>query len=83
MAPKSKPPAESTADSSIDPRPDRALRSCEVQKLLGLSTKRGDTARRLAGEGRIREIRLNSRVLRYSERSVFAFLAGRLEGGAA
>jgi len=56
---------------------DRLLTFSEVGKLVGSHCKTGHYARSLAANGLIRSVRINSRVIRYSERSVMALIAGR------
>ena len=55
---------------------DRLLTFREVGALLGLRCKTGHTARSMADRGLIRVVRLNERVLRYSELSVKALING-------
>lgn len=49
---------------------DRAITFREVNQLVGSSCKTSHTARSLARRGLIKPIRLNERVIRYSEASV-------------
>jgi hypothetical protein len=56
---------------------DRLIDFRSVGELLGLRCKTGHTARALAARGQIRAVRINGRVIRYSEASVHALIAGR------
>lgn len=58
------------------PTGDRALHFRKVYDLIGSTCKTGHTARALAKAGKIREIRINERTIRYSEKSVLELLAG-------
>ena len=57
---------------------DRLLTFREVHALTGSTCKTGHYARALAARGLIRAVRLNERVVRYSEASVFALVGGRV-----
>lgn len=56
---------------------DRLLNFREVHALLGYGCKTSHTALNLAKAGKIRAVRLNGRVIRYSENSVRDLIAGR------
>ena len=56
---------------------DRLLHFLEVHALIGSSCKTGHTARAMAARGQIRAVMINSRVKRYSERSVLDLIQGR------
>lgn len=77
-----KKPTNKTADaaqapaSSVAPA-DRLLHFREVNALLGSRCKTGHSARAHAARGQIRAVRLNDRVVRYSEQSVRELIAGR------
>ncbi len=62
---------------SITAPGDRLLTFREVNTLLGMKCRTGHTARAYAARGLIRAVRLNERVMRYSEASVRALVAGR------
>lgn len=49
----------------------------EVNRLIGSRCRTGHTARALMRKGLLKGTRLNSRVIRYSENSVLALIAGR------
>ncbi len=55
---------------------DRLLTFRDVYSLLGYRCQTGHTARALTASGKIREVRINGRVIRYSENSVKALIAG-------
>lgn len=57
---------------------DRLLTFREVYALIGSACKTGHTARMLAARGQLRAVRLNERVVRYSEKSVLDLVAGRI-----
>lgn len=57
---------------------DRLIHFREVYDLIGSHCKTGHTARALAARGQIRAVRFNERVVRYSENSVFALVAGEV-----
>jgi predicted DNA-binding transcriptional regulator AlpA len=56
---------------------DRLITFREVNSLLGLACKTGHTARAYAARGLIRAVRINERVVRFSEASVHALVAGK------
>jgi len=58
--------------------PDKLVHHRRVYELIGSSCKNGATARSLANRGLIRAVKINGRVIRYSEASVFALVAGRV-----
>lgn len=74
--------AKSAADSRLiesTPAPaDRLLTFREVNALLGMTCKTAHTARAFAARGLLRAVRINCRVVRYSEASVRALVAGRV-----
>ncbi len=51
----------------------------QVAALTGSDCKTGHHARELARRGQIRAVRINERVIRYSEQSVLALVAGRVD----
>jgi hypothetical protein len=57
---------------------DRLLTFREVHALTGSLCKTGHYARKLAARGQIKAVRLNERVMRYSEASVRALIEGRV-----
>lgn len=57
---------------------DRLICFREVHALLGMKCKTGHTARALAARGQIRAVRINERVVRYSEKSVRELIAGKV-----
>jgi len=65
------------ADTSPPAETDRLLDFRAVHALVGSKCKTGHTARALAARGQIRAVRFNERVVRYSEKSVFALVAGK------
>ena len=56
---------------------DRLLPFIEVNRLIGSRCRTGHTARALMRKGLIKGIRINERVIRYSENSVRTLIAGR------
>lgn len=58
---------------------DRLLNFRQVAALTGSACKTGHHARALAARGQIRAVRINERVIRYSEQSVLALIAGRVD----
>ena len=62
-------------ESPVSPT-DRLIHFREVHALIGSACKTGHTARALAARGQIRAVRLNERVVRYSENSVRELVAG-------
>jgi len=61
------------------PQGDRLLHYKAVATLTGSDCKTGHHARELARRGQIRAVRINERVIRYSEQSVLALVAGRVD----
>lgn len=57
--------------------PDRLVDHRRVNELLGLKCKTSHTARIYADRGLIRAVRINARVVRFSENSIIALLAGQ------
>jgi predicted DNA-binding transcriptional regulator AlpA len=55
---------------------DRLLTFREVHALTGSACKTGHYARALAARGQIKAVRLNERVVRYTESSVRALVGG-------
>lgn len=66
---------------------DKLIDFRQVNNLIGSKCQSGHTARALAVRGQITAIRINERVIRYSQASVLAFIAGnqhtQSEGGEA
>jgi hypothetical protein len=62
-------------DSLHLPTPDRLVDHRRVNELLGLKCKTSHTARKYANQGLIRAVRINARVVRFSENSIIALLA--------
>ena len=58
------------------PKSDKLLRFQEVNFLIGSRCRTGHTARDLMRKGLIKGIRINGRVIRYSENSVLALIRG-------
>ncbi len=56
---------------------DRLLTAQEVMQRLGLKCRTSHTALSLARRGSIKAVRINQRVVRYTESSVSALVAGR------
>lgn len=56
---------------------DRLLHFLVVNRLIGSRCRTGHTARDLMRKGLIKGIRINERVIRYSENSVRTLIAGR------
>lgn len=67
-----------TTQTTAAPTGERLLTFREVHQLLGLRCRTGHTARALAARGQIRCVRLNGRVLRYTEASVRALIDGKV-----
>jgi hypothetical protein len=65
--------------NTATPKGDRLLTFREVHSLIGSDCKTAHTARALAARGQIRAVKLNARVTRYSEQSVLALVAGRVD----
>ena len=59
------------------PPVDRLVGFRRVNELTGSNCKTSHTARALAKRGLIRAVRVNERVVRFSEASVFAFVSGQ------
>jgi len=57
---------------------DRLLTYQEVNSAIGSRCRTGHTARNLARRGLIRQVKINERVIRYSERSVRDLVEGRV-----
>jgi predicted DNA-binding transcriptional regulator AlpA len=57
---------------------DRLITAREVTTLLGLKCRTAHTALSYARRGLIRAVRLNARVVRFSEASVRALIEGRV-----
>jgi hypothetical protein len=66
-----------TIDSLHHSAPDRLVDHRRVNELLGLRCKTSHTARNYANQGLIRAVRINARVVRFSENSIIALLAGQ------
>jgi hypothetical protein len=58
------------------PPADRLIGFRDVNALVGSACKTSHTARNLARRGLIRAVRVNERVVRFSEASVRAFING-------
>ena len=67
-----------THDTSASLPPDKLISFQDVNHLIGSKCRTGHTARALAAKGLIRVIRINERVLRYSEASVRELIAGKV-----
>ena len=67
-----------THDTSAPLSSDRLIDFRQVNYLLGSKCRTGHTARALAARGQIVGIRINERVLRYSEASVRELIAGKV-----
>jgi hypothetical protein len=65
-----------TNPSQHQSAPDRLVDHRRVNELLGLKCKTSHTARAYADRGLIRAVRINARVVRFSEQSVIALLSG-------
>ena len=65
--------------TTATPQGDRLLHYKAVAALTGSDCKTGHHARELARRGQIRAVRINERVIRYSEQSVLALVAGRVD----
>lgn len=63
------------------PAPDRLLDFRRVNELVGSTCQTSHSARSLARRGLIRAVRLNERVIRYSENSVRRLIAAEQEKG--
>ena len=66
------------ASDAVSAKSDRLICFREVHALVGSACKTGHTARSLAARGLIRAVRINERVVRYSEHSVLALVAGKV-----
>jgi len=63
---------------TVSAKSDRLICFREVHTLIGSACKTGHTARSLAARGLIRAVRINERVVRYSEHSVLALVSGKV-----
>jgi len=72
----SRPPESTTA-------PDKLLTFRQVGERLGLACKTSHSARAFAARGQIVAVRINERVVRFTESSVAALIAGRVDHVAA
>jgi len=61
------------------PQGDRLLTFREVNRLIGSACKTSHAARTLAARGQIKAIRINERLMRFSEASVRDLIAGRVD----
>lgn len=61
------------------PQGDRLLTFREVNRLIGSACKTSHAARTLAARGQIKVIRINERLMRFSEASVRDLIAGRVD----
>jgi len=66
-----------TTASLNNSAPDRLVDHRRVNELLGLKCKTSHTARNYANQGLIRAVRINARVVRFSENSILALLGGQ------
>lgn len=66
-----------STETNASARADRLLQFRQVNELIGSSCKTGHTARSLMLRGLIKGVRLNKRVIRYTESSVLALIAGK------
>lgn len=66
----------SSAPKTREPN-DRLIDFRRVNELVGSACQTSHAARKLAARGLIRAVRLNERVLRYSEQSVLELIAGK------
>jgi hypothetical protein len=74
-------PAASRAANEATPATaytDRLLTYQEVNSAIGSKCRTSHTARNLVRRGLIRQVRINERVIRYSERSVRDLVEGRV-----
>ncbi len=62
---------------------DRLLTFRQVGERIGLACKTSHTARALAARGQLVAVRINERVVRFTESSVLALVAGRVDPVAA
>jgi hypothetical protein len=69
MPPENMPVSQSAPDRLVDHR--------RFNELIGLNCKTSHTARNYAQQGLIRAVRINARVIRFSENSIFELLAGK------
>lgn len=61
---------------SIPTAPDRLVGHRRFNELLGLKCKTSHVARSYAEKGLIRAVRINARVVRFSENSIIALVNG-------
>ena len=64
-------------DSLNKSAPDRLVDHRRVNELLGLKCKNSQTDPNYANQGLNRAVRINARVVRFSENSIIALLAGQ------
>jgi predicted DNA-binding transcriptional regulator AlpA len=62
---------------SITAPADRLLPFRNVARMLGLADNTSHTIRAMAKRGQLKEVRLNGRLIRYSERSVLDLIQGK------
>ena len=72
--------AASRQPEALPAQADRLLAFRTINHLTGSQCKTGHFARSLAKRGLIRAVRINERVVRYSERSVIDFISGKKGG---
>lgn len=56
---------------------DKLITFQEVNVLLGINSRFSSTVRSYAKQGKIRSVKLNNRVIRYSRDSVLALISGK------
>lgn len=64
-------------DATTAPVEDKLITHRQVNELLGLRCRTSHVVRGMAARGQIRAVRINERVIRYSEASVRDLIAGR------
>jgi hypothetical protein len=70
---------QTEATTTATSQGDRLLTFREVNRLIGSACKTSHTARTLAARGQIKVVRLNERLMRFSEASVRDLVAGRVD----
>lgn len=63
--------------SPLASAPDRLVDHRRFNELLGLRCRTSHTARKYAHQGLIRGVHINSRVVRFSEQSIFALIGAQ------
>lgn len=74
----SKAAASGQSEALATAQADRLITAADVMALLGLKCRTAHTALNLARRGKIKAVKINERVIRYSEASVRALVAGRV-----